>query len=191
MPCRSLSHGSYFSSEGAPCNPSLYIPRSPSPRRHYFGKKFQNVINAARKNGDLTDEEAQTQPVLARLRTWLSARAQNAVREGGSRATSKSSDTNNKGGIVRKLKPEMIRRMDNAPQLVNPSGWISDAVPVKKTPTTVQAPPAPADSSASPQQRAYASSHTPRTPAHLVKGERWRVGCPIPAPLQGRRLRVP
>ncbi|KAI5890192.1 TrkH-domain-containing protein [Schizophyllum commune H4-8] len=127
-------------------------------RRHYFGKKFQNVINAARKNGDLTDEEAQTQPVLARLRTWLSARAQNAVREGGSRATSKSSDTNNKGGIVRKLKPEMIRRMDNAPQLVNPSGWISDAVPVKKVPTTVQAPPASADSSASPQQRASSTS---------------------------------
>ncbi|TRM69077.1 cation transport protein-domain-containing protein [Schizophyllum amplum] len=107
-------------------------------RRHYFGKKFQNVIvAAARRNGDIPDEEAQSQPVLNRLRTWLSLRAQTAVREGNSRATSKSSDSkkDKKGGIVRKLKPDMIRRMDDAPQLVNPSGWISDAVPIKKAQT--------------------------------------------------------
>ncbi|KAL1746659.1 cation transport protein-domain-containing protein [Schizophyllum fasciatum] len=134
-------------------------------RRHYFGKKFQNVIvAAARRNGDLTDEEAQSQPVLARLRTWLSARAEKAVREGESRATSKSSDTNKKGGIVRKLKPEMIRRMDNAPQLVNPSGWISDAVPIKKAPTAAQAPSAPTD--------AQRGAHAPLRDAAARQGAR-------------------
>lgn len=42
-----------------------------------------------------------------------------------------------KKGIIQKLRPDMIRRMDDAPKLVNPSGWISDgpAEPLKKAPS--------------------------------------------------------
>jgi len=29
-------------------------------------------------------------------------------------------------GVIRKLRPDMIRRMDDAPKLVNPSGWLSE-----------------------------------------------------------------
>ncbi|KAJ3572113.1 hypothetical protein NP233_g3294 [Leucocoprinus birnbaumii] len=36
-----------------------------------------------------------------------------------------SSERANKRGIIRKLRPDMIRRMDDAPKLVNPSGWVT------------------------------------------------------------------
>lgn len=41
------------------------------------------------------------------------------------------------GGIIRKLRPDMIRRMDDAPKLVDPSGWISEgqSVPMMRAPT--------------------------------------------------------
>lgn len=34
-----------------------------------------------------------------------------------------------KRGIIRRLRPDMIRRMDDAPKLINPSGWISEGGP--------------------------------------------------------------
>jgi hypothetical protein len=41
-------------------------------------------------------------------------------------------------GKMKKVRPEMIRRVDGVPQLVNPSGWISERVPEKSAP--VQGP---------------------------------------------------
>jgi len=35
------------------------------------------------------------------------------------------SDRYPKRSIIKKLRPDMIRRMDDAPKLVNPSGWIT------------------------------------------------------------------
>ncbi len=38
------------------------------------------------------------------------------------------------------LRPEMIRRVEGAPKLVDPSGWISEGVSEQPTPTAAQAP---------------------------------------------------
>lgn len=46
------------------------------------------------------------------------------------------SDRQSKSGIIRKLRPEMIRRMDDAPKLVNPSGWVTEG----KAPSLRMAP---------------------------------------------------
>lgn len=34
-----------------------------------------------------------------------------------------------RNGVLQKLRPDMIRRMDDAPKLVNPSGWVSENRP--------------------------------------------------------------
>lgn len=43
------------------------------------------------------------------------------------------------GGVIRKLRPDMIRRMDDAPKLVDPNGWISQGggVPMVQAPTAL------------------------------------------------------
>lgn len=38
-------------------------------------------------------------------------------------------DKKRRNGVLQKLRPDMIRRMDDAPKLVNPSGWVSENRP--------------------------------------------------------------
>ncbi|KAJ7647734.1 cation transport protein-domain-containing protein [Roridomyces roridus] len=109
-------------------------------RKFYFAKKFDHLIEAAKAkalaNGDA---EKNAPPWTRRLSTLLSrgsmlSAVQETSREGSrigvERASSLEEDEKPKRkGFMRKLRPDMIRRMDRPPQLVNPSGWISEGEP--------------------------------------------------------------
>ncbi|KAK0195856.1 cation transport protein-domain-containing protein [Armillaria mellea] len=90
-------------------------------RRRYFAKKFQRIIaetNAARVTP--IDAEEKHVPWFRRIFTRNKAVA---VAEDGS---DKASETEGRGNSIRrKLRTDMIRRMDDAPKRVDPNGWIS------------------------------------------------------------------
>ena len=62
---------------------------------------------------------------------------------------------------VPRVRPEMIRRMDDAPKLVNPSGWISEGHSGTHTPTFKPATP-------DPHQVAYSSGSAPSEPTSIA-----------------------
>lgn len=92
---------------------------------------------AARSASKLSrDAESATQPWARRFvslfskNTGLSTVTEDAEEE-------KDESKERSGGVIRKLRPDMIRRMDDAPKLVDPSGWISEgqSVPMNRAPT--------------------------------------------------------
>jgi hypothetical protein len=66
------------------------------------------------------------------------------------------------GGVIRKLRPDMIRRMDDAPKLIDPSGWISEgqSVPINRV-STMQ----------SNRQLAFADGELPAPPSASPKNQ--------------------
>jgi len=92
--------------------------------RYYFEKKFEHVIENSIKQA--LDEE---QSGFARTFTNLFKRKINVPSPSEDDAEEHSEKEKKK-----KLRTDMIRRMDDAPKLVNPSGWISegDRIPVKR-----------------------------------------------------------
>lgn len=135
-----------------------YAPRP----RHYFAKKFEHIVTAElasraayKLESGKTDDNPSTSPsrwpqrftTLFRKRTGLST-----VEE----STEKQPDKKERGGgVIRKLRPDMIRRMDDAPKLVDPSGWISEGQ---------SAPTEPASIVQSPRQLAFADHEPPGSP---------------------------
>lgn len=106
-------------------------------RRHYFARKFRHMAaEAAQKDpsgtlrGSRLDEERlaaqhERRPWSGRMAAlFRPGRSQISVVAEDSSDGSSSVRPNNRG-IIRKLRPDMIRRMDDAPKLVNPSGWIT------------------------------------------------------------------
>jgi hypothetical protein len=93
--------------------------------RYYFAKKFDHIIEAAKARAlEIGETEKSPPPWTRRISTLLSrGTVLSAVEESSS---SNHDEKPKKRGFMRKLKPEMIRRMDHPPQLVNPSGWISE-----------------------------------------------------------------
>ncbi|SJK97970.1 uncharacterized protein ARMOST_01226 [Armillaria ostoyae] len=104
-------------------------------RRRYFAKKFQRIIaetNAARVTP--IDAEEKHVPWFRRIFTRNKTVA---VAEDGS---DKASETEGRGNSMRKkLRTDMIRRMDDAPKRVDPNGWISQGstIPLQRF-STVQ-----------------------------------------------------
>ncbi|KAK0226367.1 cation transport protein-domain-containing protein [Armillaria fumosa] len=104
-------------------------------RRRYFAKKFQRIIaenNAARFTP--IDAEEKHVPWFRRVFTRNKTVA---VAEDGS---DKASETEGRGNSIRKkLRTDMIRRMDDAPKRVDPNGWISQgsSIPLQRF-STVQ-----------------------------------------------------
>ncbi|KAK0454525.1 cation transport protein-domain-containing protein [Armillaria borealis] len=104
-------------------------------RRRYFAKKFQRIIaetNAARVTP--IDAEEKHVPWFRRIFTRNKTVA---VAEDGS---DKASETEGRGNSIRKkLRTDMIRRMDDAPKRVDPNGWISQGstIPLQRF-STVQ-----------------------------------------------------
>ncbi|KAF7969625.1 hypothetical protein HWV62_26803 [Athelia sp. TMB] len=130
-------------------------------RRYYFAKKFEHIIaaelakRAAHKleagipSDDLYKKTPSSPPpawpqrltTLFRRRTNLST-----VQESPSSPSSlpppekkEKKEKEHDAGALKKLRTDMIRRMDDAPRLVDPSGWVSAgqsvAVPMERTPT--------------------------------------------------------
>jgi hypothetical protein len=100
------------------------------PYRYYFAKKFDHIVaaemasRAAQKLDSTSEVAVRAWP--HRLTTLFRRRpALSTVVE----ATEDEEEHRNKGprgGIIEKLRPDMIRRMDDAPKLVDPNGWISE-----------------------------------------------------------------
>lgn len=97
--------------------------------RYYFARKFEHILasEAAQQAENILREDKEQQipwphRMLARLRPGggLSVVAE----ESSEHSTPDQRSTGN--GIIRKLRPDMIRRMDDAPKPVNPSGWVTE-----------------------------------------------------------------
>ncbi|KAF9446528.1 TrkH-domain-containing protein [Macrolepiota fuliginosa MF-IS2] len=112
-------------------------------RRHYFAREFEHMLvsEIAKKALDTTLKGEEPKPeehrpwphrmaALLRPGKGLSVVAEEDSSEGS------KTDRRDKHGIIRKLRPDMIRRMDDAPKLVNPSGWVTEG----KAPSLRQAP---------------------------------------------------
>ncbi|TFK44919.1 cation transport protein-domain-containing protein [Crucibulum laeve] len=106
-------------------------------RRYYFGRKFDHIVEAARqKNAGTFDEEKAPLPRWStRIATFFHPGRHISIEvEESNEGSDRSKDQ--KGGIIGRLRPDMIRRMDDAPKLVNPSGWVSDGkAPIRKMPS--------------------------------------------------------
>ncbi|KAH7102156.1 cation transport protein-domain-containing protein [Auriculariales sp. MPI-PUGE-AT-0066] len=135
-------------------------------RVHFFEKKLKHIIAAEiqRQSGANSPEDASvvgpSSSLPARIAAMLIRRS-NASKE-KSRRTVSASDTKaltnitemeETGGgassLKAKLRANMIRRVDTAPRLINPQGWISEHGPVVvppppailSGPLTAEAPP--------------------------------------------------
>ncbi|KAJ7125143.1 cation transport protein-domain-containing protein [Mycena epipterygia] len=103
-------------------------------RKYYFAKKFEHLIEAAKARAmAIGDAEKTPPPWTRRISTLLSRGTMLSAVEETNRDGSDIEDEKPKEkGFMRKLKPDMIRRMDHPPQLVNPSGWISEGAQTPK-----------------------------------------------------------
>ncbi len=125
---RSWSRGRWSTSEGTidkRCSPCHEVTRPPC--RSFFARKFQRIVEA-----ELARRAARQMhmPVDVKLEPWwkrawkllrlpwksrLRSLSDVAVQEVGQRGRYQ-------------LRPDMIRRVEGAPKLVDPSGWISEGV---------------------------------------------------------------
>lgn len=101
--------------------------------RHYFAKKFEHVVQSELARRAQADNPALRGSTTAFSRTFSRILSR--------QRTKPSTDDENNGDMrrrmsfvtkgkfndfkLRKLRPDMIRRMDAPPQLINPSGLIS------------------------------------------------------------------
>ncbi|KAJ6589897.1 cation transport protein-domain-containing protein [Mycena vulgaris] len=97
-------------------------------RKYYFAKKFEHIIAAAKAKAIAVGEAEKAPPPWSRrISTLLSRKSMlSAVEETSREGSVNRDEKSEKRGFMRKLRPDMIRRMDHPPQLVNPSGWISE-----------------------------------------------------------------
>lgn len=106
--------------------------------RYYFAKKFEHIIEAAAAKSAIPHAErpAVTWPrrlaTLLRVAPHLSTVPESGLDDNDEHELEREHERKAKHSPLRKLRPDMIRRMDDAPKLVNPSGWISGAVPTKR-----------------------------------------------------------
>ncbi|KAJ6593443.1 cation transport protein-domain-containing protein [Mycena capillaripes] len=109
-------------------------------RKYYFAKKFDHIIEAAKARAiEIGEVEKAPPPWRRRISTLLSRdTVLSAVEETGD----EKNEIPTKKSFMRKLRPEMIQRMDRPPQLINPSGWISEGAqtPKARSPTSEEEP---------------------------------------------------
>lgn len=116
--------------------------------RHFFAKKFQHVIQAQLEDsGVVQDVEASLpkpwhESVTSLFRRRHTSRADAPDGDDADRSESSSDVTDPKAprarrnSLIKKLRTDMIRRMDDAPKLVNPSGWISEGAAPRTPPAS-------------------------------------------------------
>ncbi|PFH52154.1 hypothetical protein AMATHDRAFT_57502 [Amanita thiersii Skay4041] len=119
-------------------------------RRYYFAKKFKHIIDTASpyKTPSTKVTASSTTKVnsqwIDRLRTFFHPRKQISVEEKEIGRPVKLENTVNGGArFIRKLTPDMIRRIDERPKPVNPSGWVSEEMPPsdRRIPSNLVPPP--------------------------------------------------
>lgn len=95
------------------------------PSRYFFAKKFQNMLEAAaakRAASMIAEAAKENKPWPNRFIAFFTGRKLSVIDE----ERIPRDETKPSGGVHPKLRPDMIRRMDDAPKLVNPSGWLSE-----------------------------------------------------------------
>ncbi|EEB97032.1 hypothetical protein MPER_03732, partial [Moniliophthora perniciosa FA553] len=108
-------------------------------RKHYFEKKFERIIRSAAARESvvvpLTEEHENTK-WPRRLITLFQRERGIPITKADTPSDSDEKERAN-GGYTKRVRTDMIRRMDDAPKLVNPSGWISegDRIPMKRNAT--------------------------------------------------------
>jgi hypothetical protein len=110
-----------------PC--SLSSP-SPHVKRRMFALHCENIVRAATRNRipESQGTEAADAPTLASRIAALFHTGTNQYMLLGSRENSfsRASNIESPRGNFQRVRPHMIRRIDDAPKLVDPSGWISE-----------------------------------------------------------------
>ncbi|KAI0941630.1 hypothetical protein AcW1_003472 [Taiwanofungus camphoratus] len=96
--------------------------------RSFFAKKFRHIIEAS-LSGELS--RGAQYPVKVRFVPWWQRAARSLLGRKHSTVkdvndSSSSSVNESSRNQASRLRTDMIRRMDDAPRLVNPSGWISE-----------------------------------------------------------------
>jgi hypothetical protein len=98
--------------------------------RRMFTVHCENIVRAAaRKTTPASPEVEGVVPhtLTARIASMFSAGSSQPAFLGSPHGSSPSGASNTEGQrSPRRLRPDMIRRIDDAPRLVNPSGWISE-----------------------------------------------------------------
>lgn len=115
--------------------------------RHFFAKKFEYIIQAeaARRAGSKAQvpySHESTSATGRRKFTWpvTSLRRRTGLSPVEEKYESEDwSSTLREKGRPKKLRTDMIRRMDAPPKRVNPSGWISEGIttPLKRLSTKI------------------------------------------------------
>ncbi|KAF8435126.1 cation transport protein-domain-containing protein [Boletus edulis BED1] len=118
-------------------------------RRHFFAKKFEYIIQAeaARRGASKTLLQQSPEPAMANTtgrRTYGWGVASLFRRRNGnglSDVAEESTSTNENGSSTpgeKKVRTNMIRRMDAPPKRVDPSGWVSEeiAAPLRRFPNS-------------------------------------------------------
>jgi hypothetical protein len=109
----------------------------------------QRIRERAKRDGQEVDVHVRTDPLPWHVRLRDMLKPKNVVvlsRPNSNQSaddTTSGSDQQHRGGSKQtsnsnRLRPDMIRRMDNAPQLINPSGWISEGHSAPTRPTTLE-----------------------------------------------------
>lgn len=117
------------------CSPFLMMPF-----RYFFARKYQHVLKAAvaRKDAQTAEDSAKGRNSWPnRLHTYVHSGKKLSVVAEEPLQVKKKVDKEESKGFIGKLRPDMIRRMDDAPKLVNPSGTVSEGTPlsIRKVPT--------------------------------------------------------
>ncbi|KAG1737883.1 cation transport protein-domain-containing protein [Suillus paluster] len=146
-------------------------------RRHYFARRFDHIIEveAARQAAIKVEQQLTTASAgkstrsqggwsrrFFRRKTGLSMVPEDSASD-DARTTPKKS--------ARRLRPDMIRRVDAPPKLVNPSGWVTEsgAMPMKRfslRPSATSSVRPVEEPTSSPHQLAFADERT-HTPEQL------------------------
>lgn len=109
------------------------------PSRYFFARKYQHVLKAAvaRKDAQTAEDSAKGRNSWPnRLHTYVHSGKKLSVVAEEPLQVKKKVDKEESKGFIGKLRPDMIRRMDDAPKLVNPSGTVSEGTPlsIRKVP---------------------------------------------------------
>ncbi|KAH8087810.1 cation transport protein-domain-containing protein [Cristinia sonorae] len=93
-------------------------------RRHFFKAKFNAIVQAEMSRRVHQKVGAPVDLIVAPWyrKLWIQFKQNFSGSDSGSSHREEPSTSS-------RLRPEMIRRMDDAPKLVNPSGWISEGSP--------------------------------------------------------------
>ncbi|KAJ3899619.1 cation transport protein-domain-containing protein [Lentinula edodes] len=116
-------------------------------RKYYFEKKFEHLIESVAASKEVpAPSVSEERSAIVRWCRLLVSLLNSRKKEQLPMTRQDSSESFGEKGrkTSKKLRTDMIRRMDDAPKLVNPSGWISegDSIPIARF-ATINSHPQP------------------------------------------------